>query len=68
VQELHKAHATEHYLRIEEKIKTKNEKRDAYRAKRKAREAEKTIKMAMSDVPVTENAMIQHKDKTAKKP
>ena len=25
-------------------------------------------KMAMSDVLVTENAMIQHKDKTAKKP
>jgi sRNA-binding protein len=68
VQELHKAHATEHYLRIEEKIKTKNEKRDAYRAKRKAREAEKENKMAMSDVPVTENAMIQHKDKTPKKP
>jgi sRNA-binding protein len=67
VQELHKARATEHYLRIEEKIKTKNEKRDAYRAKRKTREAEKENKMAMSDVPVTENAMIQHKDKTAKK-
>lgn len=68
VQELHKTHATEHYLRIEEKIKTTNEKRDAYRAKRKAREAEKTIKMAMSDVPVTENAVIQHKDKTPEKP
>ena len=68
VQELHKARATEHYLRIEEKIKTKNEKRDAYRAKRKAREAENENKIAMSDVPVTQNAVIQHKDKTPQKP
>ena len=64
VQELHKTHATEHYLRIEEKIKIKNEKRDAYRAKRKAREAEKAIKVDTRDMSLMENTWIQQEDKT----
>ena len=68
VQELHKTHATERHLRIEEKIKTKNEKRDAYHAKRKAREAEKANKIDTGDVPLLENTSIQHEEKTQKEP
>ncbi len=60
VQELHKTHATEHCLRIEEKIRTKNEKREAYHAKRKAREAEKENKTDTGDMPLMENTSIEY--------
>ena len=68
VQELHKTHATERQLRIEEKIKIKNEKRDAYRAKRKVRKEEKTNKIDTGDEPLMENTSIQHEEKTQKEP
>ncbi len=64
VNELHKIHATERQMKIEEIIKIKNEKRSVYHAKRKDRDAERAQKIATQDVPLMENMSIQHEDKT----
>ena len=58
VQDVHKTHAIERHTKIEDKIKAKNEKWDAYRAKRKVSEEKKINKIVPDDVLLTENISI----------
>lgn len=65
VQDVHKTYATERHSKIEEKIKAQNDKRKAYHAKKKARKAEKADEVAISELPIIEDASVHHEDKTA---
>lgn len=62
VQDVHKTYAIERHTKIEEKINAQNEKRKAYHAKKKAKKAEETNKIATREPQIIKDAAIHHED------